>query len=122
MPRVVHFEIHCDDPERAARFYTDVFAWQITKWDGPVEYWLAKTGDDKQPGINGGLMKRIDPSGAVYNTLDVPDVDEYARKVESHGGKIVLAKHAVPGVGWIAYCQDTERNVFGIFQNDPSAK
>src|SRR5689334_19629414 len=35
MPRVVHFEIHAEDPERAARFYGGVFGWQINKWAGP---------------------------------------------------------------------------------------
>ena len=27
MNRVVHFEIHAADPERAARFYGEVFGW-----------------------------------------------------------------------------------------------
>src|SRR5215469_1323983 len=44
MPRVVHFEIHAQEPERAARFYSEVFGWEITKWGGPVDYWLIKTG------------------------------------------------------------------------------
>src|SRR4051812_15755751 len=35
MPRVIHFEISADEPERAARFYADVFGWEVTKWDGP---------------------------------------------------------------------------------------
>ena len=31
MPRVVHFEIAADDPDRATRFYQDVFGWQSSK-------------------------------------------------------------------------------------------
>lgn len=31
MPRVVHFDITADDPERASKFYTDVFGWRIEK-------------------------------------------------------------------------------------------
>jgi predicted enzyme related to lactoylglutathione lyase len=27
----------------------------------------------------------------------------------------------IPGVGWLAYCKDTEGNVFGIMQDDPQA-
>ena len=50
MPRVIHFEIPTDDPERAAKFYRNVFGWEIQKWDGPVEYWLVTTGDEDQPG------------------------------------------------------------------------
>ena len=29
MPRVVHFEIHADDPERAINFYKSVFGWEF---------------------------------------------------------------------------------------------
>ena len=65
MPRVVHFEIHADDPERAVNFYQDVFGWQIVKWEGPQDYWLITTGPDDEPGINGGLMKRSDPSAST---------------------------------------------------------
>ena len=43
MSRVVHFEIHAENPERAVRFYTAVFGWTITKWDGPFDYWLVST-------------------------------------------------------------------------------
>ncbi len=28
---------------------------------------------------------------------------------------------AVPGMGYMAYCQDTDGNCFGLMQNDPSA-
>ena len=55
MSRVVHFEIHADKPERAAAFYQALFAWEFTKWAGPQDYWLIKTGPDSQPGINGGM-------------------------------------------------------------------
>jgi predicted enzyme related to lactoylglutathione lyase len=122
MPRAVHFEIHADDVQRAAEFYLATFGWKVDKWDGPAEYWLLTTGDDSQPGINGGLMKRMDPSGRVYNSIDVPSVDEYSSKVEEYGGKLVLPKMPIPGVGYLAYCQDTEGNIFGIVQFDKTAK
>ncbi len=122
MPRVVHFEIHCDDPQRASSFYSDVFGWEITKWEGPVDYWLIKTGEQGEPGIDGGLMQRRDPAGSVYNTIGVPDLDEYLTKVKSQGGERVVDKMAVPGVGWLAYCKDTEGNVFGMMQSDLEAK
>ncbi len=122
MPRVVHFEIPADDPERASRFYSKVFGWKLDKWEGPMEYWLVTTGDPGAPGINGGLMKRQHPGQPVVNTLDVPSVDEYVASVEKQGGKVVVPKMAIPGVGWLVYCTDTEGNVFGMMQSDMSAK
>ena len=61
MGRVVHFEIHADEPDRAASYYRELFGWRIEKWNGPMEYWMVFTGADGTPGINGGLMKRPHP-------------------------------------------------------------
>jgi predicted enzyme related to lactoylglutathione lyase len=121
MPRVIHFEIPADRPERAAKFYGDVFGWQFHKWDGPMEYWLVSTGEEGQPGINGGLMRRSADAPAVVNTIDVPSVDDYVAKIEQSGGKVVAPKIAIPGIGYMAYAVDPDGNSFGIMQNDPSA-
>ncbi len=34
---------------------------------------------------------------------------------------VALPKMAVPGVGWLAYCKDTEGNIFGFMQSDETA-
>lgn len=127
MPRVVHFEIHAQDPERAMLFYQSLFGWKFSKWNGPTEYWLIETGPKEQPGINGGLLRRrgnIDGSAvmAYVCIIDVPSVDTYLNKIELLGGKLAVPRMAIPGVGWLAYAKDTEGNVFGIMQKDPNAK
>lgn len=129
MPRVIHFEIHADNVERAKKFYENVFGWKLEKWEGPMDYWLITTGEQGQPGIDGGLMKRQGKEPGeetVINsyvcTIDVPDIDEYLSKIKQHGGKVAMEKGAVPGMGWLAYCFDTERNMFGIMQPDMNAK
>jgi len=121
MGRVVHFEIPADDPERAVNFYQKALGWTIRKWDGPVEYWLVMTGPEDEPGIDGGLAPRSELQVGAVNTVDVASVDETAARVEEHGGKVVHPKHPVPGVGWMAYCEDTEGTVFGVMERDPDA-
>jgi uncharacterized protein len=120
MPRVVHFEIPVDDAERATAFYRDVFGWSITKWDGPMDYYLVRTGPDDEPGINGALYPRGETT-SVVNTIGVPSVDEYVKKVEAKGGKVVMPKSPIPGMGYFANLLDTEGNLFGIFEEDSSA-
>src|SRR3990172_1844198 len=66
MSRVVHFEISADNPERAVKFYHNVFGWKITRWDGPMDYWIITTGRDKEPGINGGMIKKLSSQGAKF--------------------------------------------------------
>jgi len=127
MPRVIHFEIRADDPERAVKFYKTVFGWNVEKWQGPMDYWLVYTGKD-EPGIDGAIMKREQPlrggDGVVAYvcTVGVKPIDVYIEKVESNGGDIVVPKRLVSGVGWFAQCNDTEGNLFGLMEDDPNAK
>lgn len=121
MPRVVHFEINADEPERASKFYTAIFGWEIKNWGGPVPYWLITTGPDNVPGINGGIMNRWE-NQATINTVGVPNIEEYVEKVKAAGGSVVDEKKAIPGMGYHIYCRDTEGNMFGLFQDDTNAK
>ena len=119
-PRVIHFDIPCDDLERAKGFYGTVFGWTFQQW-GDVPYWLATTGKD-EPGIDGGFGQRTVPGDTTMNSIGVPDVDAYAQKVVANGGKAAGPRTPLPGIGWLVWCQDTEGNPFGLFQDDPSAK
>jgi predicted enzyme related to lactoylglutathione lyase len=121
MPRPIHFDISADDPERAVAFYGNVFGWKFDKWDGPMEYWMVQTGENGEPGIDGGLSRRSENSGPVMNTIGVPDADVYVAKITGQGGTIVMPKSAIPGVGWFVAATDTEGNAFGLMQSDPNA-
>ena len=127
MPRVVHFEIHAADPDRAVNFYKTLFGWEFQKWEGPMEYWLVTTGPNEQPGINGGLVRRqgeIDGQAVIAYvcTVDVEDLDASVQTALDNGGQIALPKMPIPGMGWLAYCKDTEGNIFGMMQGDPNAQ
>jgi len=127
MPRVVHFEIHAADPDRAVNFYKTLFGWEFQKWEGPMEYWLITTGPNEQPGINGGLVRRqgeIDGQAVIAYvcTVDVENLDASVEKAVNNGGQIALPKMPIPGMGWLAYCKDTEGNIFGMMQGDPNAQ
>ena len=123
MPRVVHFEIYTDDPETIRPFYQDVFDWKFEKFGGPLEYWLVTTGDDKEPGINGGLARpREGQSPGTLNTIAVSSLDRTMKDIETRGGKICVPKMVIPKIGWLAYEQDPAGNVFGIIEPDTNAK
>ena len=119
--RVIHFELPADDPDRCAQFYADAFGWTIQKWGGPTDYWLVTTGEAPEVGIDGGIGRRQHADDQTTNTIGVPALDAAVDKVVASGGSITNAKHAVPGVGWLAYATDTEGNPFGMMQADESA-
>lgn len=115
MPKFVHIDIAADDPERACRFYNEVFGWNVTKLEGPIPYWLLNTCDD--PGaVGAGIAKREEAWQSATPTIDVPSADEYAARIEAQGGAIVVPKTLIPGVGYLVSFRDTEGNVFAILE------
>jgi uncharacterized protein len=87
--------------------------------------WIISTTDSKgnKASIGGGMMKRQDQHHQhITNFIDVNSVDEYSSKIDKLGGKVVVSKMAVPGMGYFAVCHDTENNSFGIWESNESAK
>ncbi len=120
---IVHFEIPADDVEKLKKFYGKLFGWKIEKMPGPMEYWGIETVpvDEKgmavRAGVNGGMMKRQNPEHKPVNYIAVESVDEYAKKIETLGGKVLVPKMEVPGIGWWALALDPEGNQFAILQS-----
>lgn len=128
MNRVVHFEIHADEPQRAMAFYARVFGWEFSPWGGDI-YWTIRTGPGDQPGIDGGLIPRrgaAPAEGAPVNafpcTIQVDSVERALELVVAAGGAVAVPRMAIPGVGWLAYFKDTEGNIVGLMNEDRQAR
>jgi hypothetical protein len=126
MARVIHFEVHAEVPERAARFYETAFGWKVAHIPA-LDYWMISTGEG--PGIDGGMLRRRGPSprnGQAVNafvcTLGVDDLDAAVTAGEKAGGAVALPRMTIPNVGYVAYLTDTEGNIFGLHQADPAAR
>ena len=120
MARPVHFELPVVDQVRAAAFYRNVFGWDIQQWEG-APYWLATTGPDSEPGINGALGRKSEDFAVPVFVIGVPDIEAAMASVEQAGAPIVHPKSPIPGVGYSAYFVDTEGNRMGLFESDESA-
>ena len=120
---IIHFEIPAEDVERLRKFYSQLFRWKIEKMPGPMDYWNIETvpideeGNPVRPGVNGGMMKKEDPEQSPVNYISVESVDEYSEKIGDLGGRVIMPKQEVPGIGWFALALDPEGNLFGIFEN-----
>jgi predicted enzyme related to lactoylglutathione lyase len=119
---ILHFDIGAEDPEKIANFYKKVFDWEIEKWEGEFPYFVLITHKEDEPGINGGIGQRRGPESTMTNIINVPSVEEYQKKVENAGGKVISPKQTIPGVGYLAICQDPENITFGIMRSDMEAK
>jgi predicted enzyme related to lactoylglutathione lyase len=126
---IVHFEIPADNPERAAKFYRELFGWKINRWENPngIEYWLVETvptneqGMPVRQGVNGGMMPRMYPNQQPVNYISVESVDKAVAKAQGLGAKVMMEKTPVPGMGWFAQLTDPEGNVIAVWETDMSA-
>ena len=123
LPTIVHFDISADKIERAKNFYNKLFGWKIEKSPGPIEYYLIETRTSKgEISITGGIAKREKDYQKITNFIEVPSIDESIANIKMLGGKIIEPKTAIPTVGYIAGCLDTEDNILGIIELNQNPK
>ncbi|HQT44471.1 MAG TPA: VOC family protein [Candidatus Micrarchaeota archaeon] len=123
MDSVMHFEIPAANVNRARKFYKGVFGWGMVSYP-KMDYTILrttpvdkKTRMPKERGaINGGMMKRSREVKSPVITVVVSSIDASAKKIAGKGGKIIVPKTPIPGMGFSAYFKDTEGNVMGLFQ------
>ncbi|WP_276354212.1 VOC family protein [Cohnella caldifontis] len=122
MGKVLRFELQVPDPELAVDFYSRTFGWRFVKMPGPLDYWLIRTGETGEEGIDGGLIRSPDGEPRTTNSIEVEDLDDHLAKVAEHGGTVLVPKTAVPGMGYFAYCSDDQGLVFIVSESDPNAE
>jgi predicted enzyme related to lactoylglutathione lyase len=119
MAGVRHFAINADDVARARAFYARAFGWKFEPW-GPPGFYMVGTGDGPTAPLASLQPRRELSPGLRLNgfecTIAVEDVDAVARAIEASGGKILMQKATIPGVGSLVFFQDTEGNVAGAMQ------
>ncbi len=124
---VVHFEIPAEDEDRAGKFYSSAFGWEVSAMP-EMSYAMIKTTPTDATGmpsvagsINGGMFRREGDLKSPVVTVDVDDIDAALEKINSLGGSTVRPREEVGDMGWTAYFRDTEGNIVGLWQNAPRA-
>ena len=112
---IAHFDIPCDDVERARRFYERVFGWRFEAW-GPPDFYLLHTGPPDDPGIHGSISKRNQPLQGTGRsgyecTISVADLAAIKAAIVANGGTIVDDVYEIVGVGRMIRFADSEGNV-----------
>ncbi|MGB9175872.1 MAG: VOC family protein [Methanoregula sp.] len=124
MPNIAYFEIPADNVDRAKKFYHALLGWTIeqTKSMGDpakmkaMQYQDVVTGEKQEGTLSMGGMYKRQMTEQIMNYVMVDDIDKVTAKVEKLGGKIIVPKMEIKGVGWTVIIQDTEGNVLGLWQ------
>jgi predicted enzyme related to lactoylglutathione lyase len=127
MPNIAHFAINADDVARARRFYEGVFGWTFNAWGPPNFYQLQTHRKDEPAGILGALQGRREllpgqRTNAFECTVAVSSIEQTEKAVLANGGKIVLPRSVIVGVGTLTFFEDTEGNAVAAIQFDQRAE
>ena len=116
---IVHVEISAQDLEAAGKFYADVFGWKVQQMP-EMSYAMFETDEGE---LGGGLNPVTDenPAGSVVVYIDADDINATLSQVEKSGGKSLVPKTLIPGMGWFAIFVDPTGNKIGLYTTDPQA-
>jgi predicted enzyme related to lactoylglutathione lyase len=124
MANIAYFDIPADNVDRAKHFYSSLLGWKIEPTKVPMDkekqaasqYHDIITGKAEEGTLNmGGLYKR-QMDEPIKTFVKVEDIDKVLAKVEKLGGKIVMPKGMIQGVGLVSMITDTEGNIIGIWK------
>ncbi len=119
MAHQVRLWIFAEDAGRAHAFHARVFGWSLP--DHPRRCWLITDVDDPRLGADGPATMGPESADEItIPTVHVTDLDATTAAALAAGGEVLVPRVHLPRVGWVAYIADTEGNVIGIMQDDPS--
>lgn len=112
---IVHVEIPATHPATSSKFYADLFDWKIEVAPDFDNYHMFQAESGPVGGFvtPGGEMDNKVGEVMIYVSTD--DIDATLAKAETLGGKTLIPKHDIPGVGWFAFFADPAGNRIGLF-------
>jgi predicted enzyme related to lactoylglutathione lyase len=58
----------------------------------------------------------------LHSLISVASIDDCAKRIAQEGGYVVSPKHPVTDAGYLAFFKNAEGALFGLWQQDTSAK
>jgi predicted enzyme related to lactoylglutathione lyase len=120
---IVHFEIPAKNVEKLKGFYEKLFGWKFVFTSSVgMDYWMIQTvpTDEKgmllRPGVNGGMYEKENDQQKPTNWIQVDDLDAQIKLLKKLGGRLIMDKMEIPGIGWSAVGVDPEGNQVAMMQ------
>jgi predicted enzyme related to lactoylglutathione lyase len=109
----VHIELQTQDPEKAKKFYSELFDWTLEEYPD-MNYTIIKVGE----GTGGGIMKSPKPDAMpqwVPYVL-VSDVAASTEKAKSLGATVLADVTEIPDMGWFSMILDPTGAAFALWK------
>ncbi|WP_395667325.1 VOC family protein [Rhodoferax sp.] len=116
---IAWFDIYVSDMGRAVAFYERVLQTKLEPIGDPTgeTQMMGFPTDMGLYGAGGALVKSAyarPGAGGSLMYFGVQDCANEASRVVAAGGKLIRPKFSIGEFGWVALCEDTEGNPFGL--------
>ena len=119
MSIVIHQIIPIDPDEKAKEFYSALFPNWRFKSLPPNQFWEVTDENGNYPHKTYlAMMKGPGTPQTPTSYYEVDDIDAAIAKAQELGGKVIVPKTPVPGVGFYAELLDVIGDNFGFWEND----
>ncbi len=117
-------DLSTPDPQRAGKFYADLFGWQIMADDEDPDhnYLHIKNGEHFIGGIPPAKQNQPNTPAHWLPYFNASNCDATADKAKQLGAQLYLPPMTMENVGRFAVIADPQGAVFAIFQHMPSEK
>lgn len=125
MAHVAHFSINADNLDRARDFYAAAFGWGFAAYGPPGFYMIQGAGGPANMFASLQQRREIVPGKAIFGlecTLAVENSEAAEAAILKAGGKIVMPRAILAGVGKLFFFEDTEGNIVGAMEYDAAAR
>jgi predicted enzyme related to lactoylglutathione lyase len=110
--QLTHFAINADDVAATRGYYEALFGWRFT--EAHPGFWRTT---DAGPAIGAIQARRSFARDAGLEvTFSVADPDAAAATAERHGGRVLMPRSEIPGVGELVFLADPSGNVTGAMR------
>ena len=112
---IVHIEMSAKDRSRMQDFYGGLFGWDHEDFPD-MNYTTFRSGS-----VGGGFnpLGEMTKPGDVVVYIDSPDIEADLKAIAAKGGKTLLQKTEIPGMGWFAFFEDPSGNRMALFSEMP---
>lgn len=119
MNAVAWFDIYVNELDRAVAFYETVLGCKLEPMGDPTgeTKMMSFPADMSAYGAAGALTKSDHASPGMGGTVVYFAAEDCAvqeARVAEAGGTVIRPKFSIGEFGWVALCQDSEGNMFGL--------
>ena len=116
---IAHVAINAGDVDASLRFYEALFGWRFAPF--APGFHRAELPGGGIAAVQGRRDLLPDgPTTGLEVTFEADDVDAVAAAVVANGGRILMEKTLIPGVGELVFFADPGGNVAGAIRYEPA--